>query len=105
MDYRGLNQVTILNRYSLSLINELCDQVQGSKIFSKINLISAYNLIRIKEGDEWKMAFRTRYGHYEYLVMPFGLANAPTIFQNMMNKILEDLIDQGVMVYIGDILI
>jgi hypothetical protein len=86
-------------------MNELRDRIQWSKIFTKLDLKSGYNLIRIKKGDEWKTAFRTRYGHYEYLVMPFGLANAPATFQNMMNEILRDLIDQGVVVYIDDILI
>jgi hypothetical protein len=86
-------------------MNELRDRVQGATIFSKIDLKSGYNLIRVKEGDEWKSAFRTRYGHYEYLVMPFGMANAPATFQNMMNEILRDLIDNGVVVYIDDILI
>jgi hypothetical protein len=105
VDYRGLNRVTILNRYPLPLMNELRDRIQGSKIFTKLDLKSGYNLIRIKKGDEWKTVFRTRYGHYEYLVMPFGLANAPATFQNMMNEILRDLIDQGVVVYIDDILI
>ena len=105
VDYRGLNKVTILNRYPLPLMNELRDRVQGSKIFSKIDLKSGYNLVRIKEGDEWKTAFRTRYGHYEYLVMPFGLANAPATFQAMINEVLRGLIDHGVVVYLDDILI
>jgi hypothetical protein len=105
VDYRGLNRVTIMNRYPLPLMNELRDRVAGSRIFTKIDLKAGYNLIRIKPGDEWKTAFRTRYGHYEYLVMPFGLANAPATFQDMMNEILRDLIDHGVVVYIDDILI
>ena len=105
VDYRGLNRVTIMNRYPLPLMNELRDRVAGSRIFTKIDLKAGYNLIRIKPGDEWKTAFRTRYGHYEYLVMPFGLANAPATFQDMMNEILRDLIDHGVVVYINDILI
>ena len=105
VDYRGLNRVTIMNRYPLPLMNELRDRVAGSRIFTKIDLKAGYNLIRIKPGDEWKTAFRTRYGHYEYLVMPFGLANAPATFQDMMNEILRDLIDHGVVVYIDDIVI
>jgi hypothetical protein len=84
-------------------MNKLCNRVQGSRIFSKINLKSGYNLIRIKEGDEWKTEFRTCYEHYEYLVMPFRLANTPTIFQNVMIEILWDLINKGVMVYIDNI--
>jgi hypothetical protein len=94
-----------MNRYPLPLMNELRDRIQGAKIFTKMDLKNGYNLIRIKKGDEWKTAFRTRYGHYEYLVMPFGLANAPATFQNMMNEILRDLIDAGVVAYIDDILI
>jgi len=86
-------------------MNELRDWVQGAKIFTKINLKWGYNLIRIKEGDEWKTAFRTRYGLYEYPIMPFGLANAPATFQNMIIKVLTDLIDQGVVAYMDDILI
>ena len=74
-------------------------------MFSKIDLKSGYNLIRIKEGDKWKTPFRTRYGHFEYLVMPFGLTNAPASFQNMMQEIFRDLIDHRVVVYIDDILI
>ena len=87
VDYRGQNKVTILNRYPLPLMNKFRDHVRGAKIFTKLDLKSRYNRIRIKEGDEWKTAFRTRYGLFEYKVMPFGLANAPATFQNMMNVI------------------
>ena len=86
-------------------MNELRDRVAGSRIFTKIDLKAGYNLIRNKPEDEWKTAFRTIYRHFEYLVMPFRLANAPAIFQHMMNEILQDLIDHGVVVYIDDILI
>jgi len=105
VDYRGLNKVTIMNCYSLPLMNELRDRVQGAKIFTKIDLKWGYNLICIKEGDEWKTAFLTRYGLYEYLVMPFGLANTPATFQNMIIEVLRDLIDQGAAAYLDDILI
>ena len=105
VDYRGRNKVTILNRYPLPLMNELRDRVCGAKIFTKLDLKSGYNLIRIKEGDEWKTAFRTRYGLFEYKVLPFGLANAPATFQNMMNEIFRDMIDLGVVIYLDDILI
>ena len=77
VDYRGLNRITIKNRYPLPLISELLDRLRTAKIFTKIDLRGAYNLLRIKEGDEWKTAFRTRYGLFEYKVMPFGLTNAP----------------------------
>jgi hypothetical protein len=100
VDYRGLNAITKQNRYPLPLMNELQDRLYGAKIFTKIDLLNGYNLVRIKEGDEWKTAFRTRYGSYEYLVMPFGLANAPATFQEMMNGILRDLLDQGVILMI-----
>ena len=89
VDYRGLNKVTILNRYPLPLMNELRDRVHEAKIFTKLDLKSGYNLIRIKEGDEWKTAFHTRYGLFEYKVLPFGLANAPATFQNIMKKSSE----------------
>ena len=104
VDYRGLNKVTILNRYPLPLMNELRDRIRGAKIFTKVDLKSGYNLIQIKEGDEWKTAFRTRYGLFEYKVMPFGLANAPTTFQNMINDIFKDMIDLGIIIYLDDIL-
>src|SRR5213078_2164275 len=76
-----------------------------AKIFTEIDLKSGYSNIRIKEGNEWKTAFRTRYGHYEYLVMPEGLTNAPASFQAMMNEILREYLDQGVVVYLDNILI
>jgi hypothetical protein len=77
-------------------MNELRDRVVGAKIFSKLDLRDGYYLVRIKQGDEWKTAFRTRYGHFEYTVMPFGLANAPATFQAMMNEVLKEFLDQGV---------
>jgi hypothetical protein len=81
IDYRGLNKITVLNRYPLPLMNELRDRVQGAKLFTKIDLKAGYNLIRIRTGDEWKTAFRTRYGHYEYLVMPLGWLMLPHHFK------------------------
>jgi hypothetical protein len=72
------------------LISGLLEQLGSAKIFTKIDLRGAYNLVRVKEGDEWKIAFRTRYGHFEYSVMPFGLTNAPTVFQYMMNDIFRE---------------
>jgi hypothetical protein len=86
-------------------MNEICDKVQRAQIFSKIDLKLGYNLIRIKEGDEWKSGFCIRYGYYTYRIMLFRIGNTTTIFQNMMNKIMQDLNDQGVIVYINNILI
>ena len=105
VDYRGLNAITIKNRYPLPLINEILDRLDGSVVFSKIDLRNAYHRIRIREGDEWKTAFRTRYGHYEYLVMPFGLTNAPTTFQAYINRALCGLVDVFYIVYLDDIFI
>ena len=105
VDYRGLNAVTIPNRYPLPLMQELQDRVQGAKWFTKMDLKNGFNLIRIREGDEWKTAFRTRYGLYEFQVMPFGLTNAPSTFQDMMNHVLSDVLDVGVLAYMDDILI
>jgi len=86
-------------------MTELRDQVRDAQIFNKLDLKDDFYLIRIRKGDEWKTAFRTRYGHYQYRVMPFGLVNAPATFQTMMNEILQEFLDQGVVVYIDDILI
>jgi len=97
--------MTIRNSYPLPLISELIDRVKGAKYFTKLDLKSAYNLVRIKEGDEYKTAFRTRYGHFEYLVMPFGLKNAPATFQHFINDVLSDYLDKFVISYIDDILI
>ena len=105
VDYRGLNEITIKNRYPLPLVNELLDRLNGSTVFSKLDLRNAYHRIRIKEGDEWKTAFRTRYGHYEYLVMPFGLTNAPATFQAYINRALRGLVDVFCIVYLDDILV
>jgi len=105
VDYRGLNKVTIKNRYPLPLIGELLDRLKTAKLFTTIDLRGAYNLVRMAEGEEWKTAFRTRYGHYEYQVMPFGLTNAPASFQHFINDIFSDILDTYVVAYLDDILI
>jgi len=105
VDYRQLNKLTILNKYPLPLITELRERVASATIFTKLDLKDGYHLIRIKKGDKWKTAFRTRYGHYEYKVMPFSLVNAPATFQAMINTILREFLDHEVVVYLYDILI
>jgi hypothetical protein len=105
VDFRGLNNVTVKNRYPLPLINEIMSRFRTAKVFTKIDLRGAYNLVRVKTGDEWKTAFRCRYGHFEYNVMPFGLTNAPAVFQHLMNDIFRDLLDLFVVIYLDDILI
>jgi Reverse transcriptase (RNA-dependent DNA polymerase)/RNase H-like domain found in reverse transcriptase/Retroviral aspartyl protease len=105
VDYRGLNEMTVKNRYPLPLISELLDRLGSARVFTKIDLRGAYNLVRIKPGDEWKTAFRTRFGHFEYLVMPFGLTNAPAVFQDLMNAIFRDVLDIFVIIYLDDILV
>jgi len=98
--YRQLNKLMILDKYPLPFMSELRDRGAGAQIFTKLDLKDSYHLIRIKKGDEWKTAFRTRYGQYEYKVMPFGLVNAPATFQRRMNKILHEFLYQGVVVYL-----
>lgn len=105
IEYRGLNDVTIKNRYPLPLINSAFELLQEAQVFSKLDLRNAYHLVRIKDGDEWKTAFNTPSGHYEYLVMPFGLTNAPAVFQARVNDILRDMLNIFVFVYLDDILI
>ncbi len=105
IDYRGLNENTVKFRYPLPLVPAALEQLRQAKYYTKLDLRNAYNLIRIREGDEWKTAFSTPSGHYEYLVMPFGLANSPSVFQAFMNDIFCDMLDRWVIVYIDDILI
>ena len=105
VDYQGLNKIMVKDRTPLPLMMELREQVAKAKIFTKLNLCHGYNLSRIAEGDKWKTVFRTKYGLFEYLVMPFGLWNAPASFQAMINQVLCELLDEGVIVYIDNILI
>ena len=105
VDYRALNRVTEKNRYPLPLISEILDRLSGAKYFTKLDLKDAFHRIRIREGDEWKTAFRTRYGHFEYLVMPFRLTNAPATFQSYIHQALHGLLDEFCIAYVDDILI
>ena len=105
VDYRGQSNITIKDSYPLPLISETLDRLKGAKIFTHLDLREAYHLIRIKEGDEWKTAFRTRYGLYEYSVMPFGLTNAPATFQRFINDTLREDLDEFCVAYLADILI
>jgi hypothetical protein len=105
VDYRGLNNITLKNRHFLFFISETLNRLDGIRIFFKFDLRDIYYRIKIRKGDEWKMAFRIRYGYYKYVVMPFGLANAPATFQAYINKPLIGLIDIYYIVYLDNILI
>ncbi|GAA0181131.1 hypothetical protein LIER_42273 [Lithospermum erythrorhizon] len=105
IDYRELNKRTIKNRYPLPQIEDLFDQLQGAKVFSEIALRSGYHQLCIKDEDIPKCAFRTRYGHYESTVIPFGLTNASAIFMDLMNRVFNPYLDQFVVVFIDDILV
>ena len=101
IDYRGINKITVPNRYPFPNMDELRDRVCGSRYFSKIELKNGYHLIRIKEGDEWETAFRCRYGLFEYTVMPF--MNALATFRAVINHIFRDMLDQGTLAFMDDI--
>ncbi|GJU94191.1 putative reverse transcriptase domain-containing protein, partial [Tanacetum coccineum] len=105
IDYRELNKLTVKNRYPLPRIDDLFDQLQGSRVYSKIDLRSGYHQLRVRQEDIPKTAFRTCYGYYEFQVMLFGLTNAPTVFMDLMNRVCKPYLDRFVIVFIDDILI
>ena len=102
IDYWGINVMTVRNRYPLTLMDSTFELLQGATIFTKLDLRNAYHLVTIREGDEWKTAFNTPTGHWEYLVMPFGLSNAPAPSSRpLLNDVLGDMLNKFVFVYSG----
>jgi hypothetical protein len=100
-----LNKVTVKNKYPLSRIDDLFDQLKDAKIFSKIDIRYGYHQVRIRDEDISKTTFRTRYGHYEFTVVPFGLSNVPVVFMCLMNRVFRNYMDKFVIVFLDDILV
>jgi hypothetical protein len=105
IDYRGLNDMTVKNKYLLPRMDELFDQLQGASYYSKLDLRQRYYQVKVKEEDIPKTAFNTRYGHIEFVIMPFGVTNAPTTFMNLMHPVFQSYLARFVVIFINDILV